>query len=115
MNGVTLVNPRSPAVEKLQISSSAEGGQPTSAQVNDLVGRRIGFRIEWPSFHVFTDEVGSQLMERYGVSSVPAWDLDVEEGNPYTEGGRAHNLERAEALLQELVAVSDAIVYGLAN
>jgi hypothetical protein len=113
MNSVTVVSPVSPAVEALGRETRVK--VPTEPIARRLDGTRIGFRLDWPSFHVFADEVGTYLREEQGVGETPWWDLNVQEGNPELHGGRSYNRETADQLLGELAAQSDAIVVGLAN
>jgi hypothetical protein len=113
MHEITIVRPVSPAVEAL--ARQSEPRRATGAETRGLEGKRVGFRVDWPSFHVFSDEAGSYLRDTEGVVSTPWWDLNVEESDPHLRGGRSYDQDTADALLRDLLDRSDAVVVGLAN
>jgi len=110
MQKLELVGFRSPALAAdLDVKFSG------SADPEVLRGKRIGFRVEWPSFRVFCEELDRYFSEHYGTTDETAWwDVTSEDDNPWvgTTAETAAGL-RTEEMATRMTSC-DVGVFGLA-
>jgi hypothetical protein len=100
---IEIVNPVAPP-PTLRV---LEADKPTG-----LVGKRVGFRVQWKKFEVFMKELETILREEYGVSSVYWWKI---LGGPEEEvHGRAKNPAAFAEANRKLAENSDCAILGLA-
>jgi len=59
-----------PLFELQPVAPEPQSVSKLSPRLNDLQGKRLGFRITWPRFAVFMDSVEKVLRERYGIGQV---------------------------------------------
>src|ERR1700759_1843121 len=55
-----------------------------------LRGKKVSFRVEWPSFKAFMTEMELLLRGRFGVAETDWWDLNSDDMSPYMQGGRSN-------------------------
>ncbi|MBI4308692.1 MAG: hypothetical protein HY684_07800 [Chloroflexi bacterium] len=60
-----------PRIRLLQpVAPEPQSASKLSPRLNDLRGKRLGFRVAWPRFAVFMDKVEKVLHERYEIGRV---------------------------------------------
>jgi hypothetical protein len=100
---IEIVNPVAPIPALIVVQAD----KPTG-----LVGKRVGFRVQWSSFEVFMKELEIILREEYGVSSVYWWKI---LGGPDEEvHGRAKEPQKFAEANKKFAEESDCAILGLA-
>lgn len=79
-----------------------------------LRAKKVSFRVEWPSFKAFIEEIEVILRTRFGVAETDYWNLNSDDMSPYMHGGRA-NVARVSGFLDRLARNAQCAVLGLAN
>ncbi len=81
----------------------------------DLRGRRVGFRIDWSSFVIFSARIEELLRERFSPAGVHRWNLlDDGLGASGAVRARGESLPLRLKRIDELARNADWAIVGLA-